>query len=123
MINNFLEVCRELHFPVVEEKTEFASEVIVFLGILLNGKTHSFTIPEDKKVKALSLLNWAIHKRKVTVHFIQKLTGTLNFLCKVIVPGCTFLRRTYDKLKIEDANGNPRNNTITSILMPTFSKI
>ena len=106
MISSFLVVCHDLGFPVVEEKTEYATDLIVFLGVLLDGRSHSLAIPLEKWEKALKLLDWAIFKRKVTVHFIQKLTGTLNFLYKVIVPGRTFLRRMYDKLKIEDSEGN-----------------
>ena len=40
------------------------------------------------------------------MNFVQQLTGTLNFLCRVIVPGRTFMRRMYDKLKLVDSHGN-----------------
>ena len=38
---------------------------------------------------------------------VQKLMGTLNFLTKVIVPGRTFTRRMYDKLKMCENVGHP----------------
>ena len=85
----FLDICSKVGCPISEEKTKWATEdqVIIFLGILLNGKTLTLSIPIDKKVKALHYLNYTIDKRKVTIKFIQKLTGILNFLTKAIVPG------------------------------------
>ena len=61
-------------------------------------------IPQDKLIKAS---NWVCYflnkkKKKATVLEFQKLCGILNFLCRCIVPGRTFLRRLYltnDNLK------------------------
>ena len=69
------------------EKMEWGTTLIVFLGILLNGRSYTLSIPMEKRNKAVQLIQTAISKRKVTVHFIQKLTGTLNFLNRAIVPG------------------------------------
>ena len=69
------------------EKTEWGTTLIVFLGILLNGRSYTLSIPMEKRNKAVQLIQTAISKRKVTVHFIQKLTGTLNFLNRAIIPG------------------------------------
>ena len=38
MIQKFLELCRELHLPVALEKTEWSSTMVVFLGILMDGR-------------------------------------------------------------------------------------
>ena len=54
----------------------------------------------------MSFLNWAHDKDKATIKFVQRLTGTLNFLSKAIVPGRTFTRRLYSKLKTKDSQGN-----------------
>ena len=110
MVRRFLSFCQDIRCPVSLEKTEWASSCIIFLGLLLNGQTHSLAVPCDKKLKAQNLLTWAIQKRKVTIHFIQRLTGTLNFLNKAIVPGRTFLRAMYSKLKLK--------NTSSEVLKP-----
>ena len=73
----------------------------------MDGRAHCLSIPTDKREKAIKLLNWAENSKKATIHFIQQLTGVLNFLCKAIVPGRTFMRRMYNKLKITDKTGNP----------------
>ena len=118
----FLEVCKEINCLVSLEKTEYATNRIVFLEVLLDGCTHTLSILEDKRCKALSLVSYAIKNKKVTIHFIQKLTGVLNFLNKVIVPGRTFTRRMYDKLKITDKNGQPLKQYHHVNLDPGFLK-
>ena len=97
MINQFLLLCNELHIPVAEEKTEWGTTLIVFLGILLDGRRLLISIPLEKQQKALKLLDDLTGKKKVTVKQLQVLTGYLNFLSKAIVPGHTFIRRLYSK--------------------------
>ena len=37
MIREYLAFCKEINVPITYEKTEWASELIVFLGMLLDG--------------------------------------------------------------------------------------
>ena len=103
----FLDICNKIGCPISMEKTEYADCIIVFLGVLLNGKEHFISIPLEKIIKATNLLLWAINKRKVKIKFIQQITGTLNFLQKAIVPGRAFTRCMYSKLKLMDAKNRP----------------
>ena len=82
-------------------------QYIVFLGMLMNGKTLTLSVPDEKRLKAINLLNWTLAKKKVTVHIVQKLTGVLNFLTRAIIPGRTFTRNMYNKLKVKDKEGKP----------------
>ena len=107
MMQTFLDLCEQVGCPISMEKTEWAMTKIVFLGVLLDRKTKSLAIPEEKHTKALHMLTWTVNSRKITIQMVQKLTGTLNFLNKVIVPGHTFTRCMYDKLTLTDKNGNP----------------
>ena len=97
MIDQFIQVCAELNIPVADEKTERASMLIVFLGILINGARLLLSIPLEKQQKALNLLNDLSGKKKITIKSLQVLTGYLNFLTKAIYPGRTFTRRIYSK--------------------------
>ena len=106
MVSTFLQMCENIGCPVSFEKTEWATQSIIFLGILLNGRNKTLSIPIEKKTKALNLLNWVTDRRKVTIKTIQRLTGILNFLNKAIVPGRAFTKRMYTKLKLRDRNGN-----------------
>ena len=105
MVRTFLRICEFIGCPVSLEKTEWVAEKMVFLGILLDGKNHRLCLPEDKKQKAVQLLNWEISKKKVTIKFIQRLTGVLNFLSKAIVPGRTFIRGMYSKIHTTNGQG------------------
>ena len=97
LLDMFTKLCRDINFPVAIEKTERASPQIIFLGIMLDGVSHVLVIPEDKRLKALNLLQWICAKKKVTIKLLQQLAGTLNFLHKAIHPGRAFTRRMYAK--------------------------
>ena len=45
MLNQFLEVCVEIGFPITIEKTEAAAELMIFLGILLDGCNFVLCVP------------------------------------------------------------------------------
>ena len=98
MIQGFLDICTTVGVPIAQEKTEWSSSIIVFLGILLNGIEMTLGIPEEKRQKALYLLRKIMDKRKTTVKELQTLCGYLNFLNKVVYPGRAFLRRMSAKL-------------------------
>ena len=93
----FLRICKDIQFPVSLEKTQWASTLIIFLGLLLNTERQLICIPAEKIAKALEMIEYFLTKKskKVTVLETQKLCGFLNFLCKCIVPGRAFTRRLY----------------------------
>ena len=96
-IRCFLEICEEIAFPVSMEKTYWSMTHLVFLGLLIDTVLKLVCLPVDKiqKAKLMILEFLGKHNSKVTVHQLQKLCGTLNFLCKAIVPGRAFTRRLY----------------------------
>ena len=98
LVSSFMTVCEQINCPISQEKTEFATQGIIFLGILLDGKGYTLGIPEEKKLKALHMIRQVIARRKITVKDIQKLTGTLNFLGRALIPSRPFMRRMYAKL-------------------------
>ena len=75
----------------------WATTIIVFLGILIDTKEQTISIPLDKCIKALNKLEEAINARTMTILKLQQLTGLLNFISRAIVPGRTFTRRMYAK--------------------------
>ena len=99
LVRKFLELCEELNVPVAEEKTEWASTEIKFLGILLDGKNKCLTIPEDKRLKTINWLKYFLDKKKSTIKELQRLSGLLNFLTRAIFPGRAFTRRMYAKFR------------------------
>ena len=97
MVRAFLKICEKIKFPVAADKTVWGSKRIVFLGILIDGVSFRLCIPEDKHLLALNLVQGISSKKKATIKELQRLTGTLNFLCRIIHPGRTFTRRMYNK--------------------------
>ena len=99
-VNVFLDICEKIRFPVSPEKTVWATTSITFLGMLLDTVRQIVCIPEDKISKAIEQINAILksRKRKAKVVQIQKLCGLLNFLCRAIVPGCSFTMRLYQSL-------------------------
>ena len=93
----FIDLCGELGFPISEEKTCWASHLLAFLGLLIDTIHQFVAIPVDKIQRAKSLIEQMLVRKnkKATVREVQKLTGYLNFLCRAVVPGRTFLRRMY----------------------------
>ena len=107
LVTSFLMICDKINFPVALDKTVYASLRLVFLGILLDGLSFRLCLPEEKRLKALNMLLRITNKKKATVKELQKLTGTLNFLTRVIHPGRTFTRRMYCKYENPvDKKGN-----------------
>ena len=94
-VDTFLQVCKEVNFPVSLEKTFWGTTKLVFLGMLLDSENQVIGLPVDKIEKGLELVNLILSKRfgKVTVHSTQKLCGFLNFLCRSIVPGRAFTQK------------------------------
>ena len=105
MITEFLDICKQLNLPVALEKTKWSLTLIVFLGILVDGKNLILALPLEKQRKALNLLNDIRDRKKSTVKHLQVLTGYLNFLTKAIFAGRTYTRRMYNKFA--DCNLKP----------------
>ena len=79
------------------EKTEYAVTIIIFLGVLLDGRQYILAVPEEKRLKVLNTLQEMIDKKSATVKQMQSLAGLLNFLNRAIFPGHAFTRRLYAK--------------------------
>ena len=97
LVRTFMEICHWLKVEVAENKTEYGSDKLTFLGILLDGKNKVLCLPEEKRVRAINLLKVMVDRRKATVKELKKLAGYLNFLNRAIFPGRVFTRRMYSK--------------------------
>ena len=75
--------------PTVASKTIGPSQTLEFMGIVLDSVRMEARLPDDKLARARDLL-LSFKSRLVE---LQSLIGTLQFACKVVVPGRTFLQR------------------------------
>ena len=97
LMQEFLDICEKICLPISDEKTEWSSPIMTFLGNLLDGINLIIAIPLDKQQKAINLLNGFEGKKKAMVKQLQVLTGYLNFLSRAIFAGRAFTRRIYTK--------------------------
>ena len=97
LLQQFLLICKEIGFPIAYDKTDWASDMVTFLGLLLNGRLYTLSIPLNKKEKAEQLLSQMLSKNKTKIHDLQVLCGYLNFIGRAIHPGRVFTRRMYAK--------------------------
>ena len=96
-MQTFLDICHDIHLPVSPEKTFWSATRLTFLGLLIDTENQVVCIPIKKVTRALDMIAFFTNKanKKATEHQVQKLCGFLNFLCRCVIPGKTFLRRTY----------------------------
>ena len=85
-----------VHAPVVASKTLDPSQVLEFMGIELDSTRMEARLPEDNLLRTRELLNSFGERRSVRLLELQSLIGTLQFACKAVVPGRTFLQRMID---------------------------
>ena len=79
--------------PVVASKTLGPSQVLEFMGIILDSVRMEARLPDDKLTRIRDLLESFTNRRSARLVELQSLIGTLQFACKVVVPGRTFLQR------------------------------
>jgi len=63
------------------------------MGIVLDSVRMEARLPADKLSRIKDMLNSFQFRRSARLVELQSLIGTLQFACKVVVPGRTFLRR------------------------------
>ena len=96
-IQEFIDICKQICFPVSPEKTVWGTTLITFLGLLIDTKRRLICIPKEKRDKAINAIQLILQRKnkKMTLGEMQKLCGILNFLGKAIIPGQAFTRRLY----------------------------
>lgn len=93
IMTSFFKTCGKMGVPVADEKTEGPQTIIIFLGFELDSILMEVRIPKDKIMKLQSLIEEILHKSSITLEVMQSLLGSLNFMCRAIVPGRPFCRR------------------------------
>jgi len=97
MLNSFDACCNQFGIPIATEKTEGPTTVIVFLGLELDSVLMQVRIPLEKIEKiVIQIQDMLQHKRSVSLKELQSLLGSLNFMCRAVIPGRPFCRRLID---------------------------
>lgn len=86
----------QLGFQINWDKVAPPCTSIVFLGIQINTIDRSLSLPPKKVVEFQNLIEKWSHKRRCSKKDLLVLLGKMNWACKVIRSGRTFLRRLID---------------------------
>ena len=98
-LNTFLALSQQINLPVKASKTVLPSTTVTLHGIEVDTIKMEIRLPQDKLEAAKQAVNEMSRRKKVKLQQLQSLIGTLNFACRVIVAGRTFLRRLIDLTK------------------------
>ena len=67
LISQFLQLCALLGVPILKDKMVWANEIVIFLGLLLDGRQMIIRIPLEKRQRAIKMLQNFIDRKKATV--------------------------------------------------------
>ena len=88
-----------LGLPVAEEKVEGPATVLTFLGIEIDSEALTLRLPGEKLSALKQLLAGWRDRRWCRKSELQSLAGKLQYACKVVRPGRSFLRRVFETLR------------------------
>ena len=103
----FQDLCKEIGLPLAEDKYVPPTQIIEFLGLLIDTILMVVRVPADKIHSALKAINSYLKRRKCTSLQATQLAGLLNFCCTAVPFGRTFLRSLYTA-----AAGKPRHHHV-----------
>ena len=92
--------CRELGFPIAEDKVEGPSTSIIFLGIEIDTIKFELRLPAHKLQRLQSLIDHWMRKKAASKRELQSIIGHLSHAATVVKPGRTFLRFLIEAAKI-----------------------
>ena len=95
-LNTFLEICKYTGIPVKHSKTVYPTSVGIAHGITFDTINMQARLPNDKLIKCKQSILYALNQNTMTIKQVQALIGLLSFVCKVVRPGRSFLRRLID---------------------------
>ena len=98
-LNTFLALSEQINLPVKQSKTVLPSTRVILHGIEVDSLEMKIRLPQDKVIAAREFIDKMYNRKKVKLQQLQSLIGTLNFACRVVVAGRTFLRRLIDLTK------------------------
>lgn len=93
---SFYKLAQDIGLPIKPSKTVLPTTTLTFLGLELDTVKFEIRLPQDKLVSLREKVLKLKSQTSATLKQLQSLIGMLNFACKVMPPGRTFLRRLID---------------------------
>jgi hypothetical protein len=99
-------IITEVGLVTSHEKTVYPSHITTCLGIIINTKNFTLSIPKDKLKAIVQMCKRYISYNKINKHQIQSLLGNLIYIHKAITPARLFVNRVIALLKVVPDTGN-----------------
>lgn len=96
--STLLQLLQDLGFSISWHKVIRPTQKLVFLGVELDTNNCSLSLPSSKLTELQTVISNFLHKRRANKKQLQQLAGKLNWACRVVYGGCTFLRRILDMI-------------------------
>ena len=93
-----LHLLQELRFQISWQKVVGPTQKLVFLGVELDTLLCEMALPLDKLNDLHQVVAQFRVRRRASKQQLQRLAGKLNWACRVVYGGRTFLRRILDML-------------------------
>ena len=93
------ELFAELGLPEAEEKAQPPAPVVKWLGIRIDAKNKTLSIPAGKIHDVVTQVGNTIHKQSITKRKLQSLLGHLIFIAKCVRPARIFISRLLNALR------------------------
>lgn len=90
-MTNLLDIFSRLGIPIASHKTVGPTTCLEYLGITLDTVNMEARLPSEKIDRIVALLNEFKAKKSCTKRELLSLLGHLNFACRVIYPGRSFI--------------------------------
>lgn len=96
--NTLISLLVSLGFQISWRKVMGPSQVITFLGIVIDTRDCTLSLSGDKVKKLKDKLSWFQSKKRASKRQLQSLAGSLNWACQAVRGGRYFLRRVIDSV-------------------------
>ena len=113
-MQRYMQLMEYIGMPIATDKTLGPTQLLEYLGLLLNLINLTLQIPDEKRKKNIERIDKlldAFHRRAaVTAKTIQKVAGSLNFICAAIPAGRAFLADLYKLIRPQEGKANPTHH-------------
>ena len=92
------ELLLDLGFQISPSKVVPPCQQLTFLGIVFDTRAMELSLPQSKLDETRVLINTFLARKRASKRQLQQLAGKLNWACRVVHGGRTFLRRILDSL-------------------------
>ena len=91
-LKTIVDLVESLGLSVNWQKVAGPARVVTFLGVEINCDNRTLSLPKDKLDETRQLIRSWLNKKKATKKDLQRVVGKLNWCCRVISGGRTFMR-------------------------------